>query len=340
MTLTRRFFLLFGLLLLTSTFYLPRRYELTYPQPLGPQLDDYIQRRYRNAVEDDLPDLVLVGDSVLELGVNQDQLAELTGKKVYKIGLFGAASAEWYLIIKNNILQAEHKPRVVIIFFRDSILTAPAYRVTGKYFQRVDELATPDDSVLLQKAYINTMNPLEKWADQYLPLYISRLRIRETLDFYLRYSLPRLAGCDTACTDNATLQVFQENNIDEKLLVDAVATAESYLYTSERLDFHSQVDKSFLPDILQLARENGVSLILVRTKNLFYPDAPSEPLSLRRYIQNFKTYAEENGVIVLDFAHDERLTPGLFYDPLHFTEEGARVFTNLLAEALAPYIQK
>lgn len=340
MLLTRRFFLLFGLLLLASTFYLPRRYDLAYPQPLGPQLDDYIQRRYRNTVDEIRPNFVLIGDSVLELGVNQDQLTELTGKKAYKIGLFGAASAEWYLIFKNNILQADYRPETVIIFFRDTILTAPAYRVTGKYFQRVDELATPEDTVLLQKAYINTMNPLEKWADQYLPLYISRLRIRETLDYYLRYSIPALLGCDATCTDNATLQVFQENNIDEKLLVDAVATAESYLYTSERLDFQGQVDKSFLPDIIQLARENGVTLILARTKNLFYPDAASEPLSLRAYIRDFKAYAAENGVTVLDFAHDERLTPDLFYDPLHFTEEGARVFTSLLAEALTPYIEK
>ncbi|MEW5830247.1 MAG: hypothetical protein AB1846_15250 [Chloroflexota bacterium] len=37
---------------------------------------------------------------------------------------------------------------------------------------------------------------------------------------------------------------------------------------------------------------------------------------------------------------DERMTPDLFYDPLHFTEEGARVFTNLLAEALIPYVTK
>ncbi len=340
MFLTRRFFLLFGLLLLASTFYLPRRYGLTLPQPIGPQLDDYIQRRYRNTVNELQPDLVLVGDSVLELGVNQDQLAELTGKKVYKIGLFGSASAEWYLIIKNQLLEADHSPDAVLIFFRDSILTAPAYRVAGKYLLRVDELSTPEDTLLLQKAYINAMNPLEKWADRYLPLYISRLRLRETLDFYLRYSLPRLTGCDIECTDNATLQVFQDNNIDEKLLVDAVATAESYLYAPQRLDFAGQVGKSFLPDMIQMARENDVTLILVRTRNLFYPDAPSEPLALRRYIRDFKAYAAENGVTVLDFAHDERLTPDLFYDPLHLTEDGARVFTSLLAEALIPHLKK
>jgi lysophospholipase L1-like esterase len=92
--------------------------------------------------------------------------------------------------------------------------------------------------------------------------------------------------------------------------------------------------------MIHLAQKNNIQLILVRTKHLTYPTEASEPLALREYMQKFKAYAAQNNITVLDFAHDERLTPDLFADSHHLTEAGKAVFTEMLAEALKLILSK
>jgi hypothetical protein len=330
-----RYILSLGILLAITSLIIPMRYDLSYPKKLGPKFDNSIRRQYMRDIVEKNAELVLIGDSVLVLSVDPEQLEQLTGKSTYSLSIPGSASAVWYLAMKNVIAKSTHKPRYVIIVFRDTILTAPGYRVNGKYFTLVDMLANTDDTLVIQKSFIQQMSPAEQWADRYLPLYGSRLRLRETLDYYTRYTLTNLTGCDPQCNDNANFTVFQDLNLDSNLLVEAIATAESYLYTPKQMDFAAQLDQSFLPDIIRLAQENNLQLILVRTKHLDTPTEASESAPLKGYIQALKSYAEQNGVIVLDFAYDKRLTSDLFVDSHHLSEAGSIVFTKMLAEALA-----
>jgi hypothetical protein len=181
---------------------------------------------------------------------------------------------------------------------------------------------------------------VEQLADQYLPIYGSRLRLRERLDYSIRYSLPAIFGCDVHCTDKANVKVFKDNNLDPNLLIDAVASAESYLYTPDKLDFNRQLEQSFLPEMVRIARENKIQLILVRTKHLDDLDEASESAGLQNYIRALKTYAAQNNIILLDFAHDPRLTKNLYFDNYHTRKTGEVVFTNILAEALRPILNK
>ena len=335
-----RFILSLSVLLVITALIIPMRYDVSYPKPLGPKFNNEIRMQYREDIVKKNADLVLLGDSVLVLSVDAQQLEQLTGESTYRMGIPGSASAVWYLAMKNIIARSPHKPQYVIIVFRDTILTAPGYRVNGKYFTLVDMLANTDDTLVVQKAFIQQMSPVEQWADRYVPLYGSRLRLRETVDYYIRYSLTNLIGCDPQCNDNANVAVFQDLNLDTNLLVEAIATAESYLYTPEQLDFAAQLDRSFLPDIVALAKENDIQLILVRTKHLDDPTEATESAALKDYIKSLKDYAEKNGVIVLDFAHNERLTSDLFVDTHHLSPVGSTVFTKMLAEALAPILKK
>jgi hypothetical protein len=335
-----RYILCLTILLIITSVAIPLRYDVTYPKKLGPKFNNEMRTQYRGDIVNKNANLVLVGDSILATSINPTQLEQLTGESTYNIAIPGSASAVWYLAMKNIIAKSEHKPRYVAIIFRDTILTAPGYRVNGKYFTLVDMLADTDDSLVIQKSFIQQMSFLEQWADRYLPLYGSRLRLRETVDYYIRYSTPNLIGCDQKCNDNANIAVFQDLNLDANLLVEAIATAESYLYTPEQMDFAGQLDKSYLPDIVELARENNIQLILVRTKHLDDPTEASESASIKGYIQALKAYAEQNGVIVLDFAHDERLTSNLYVDSHHLSQAGSTVFTQMLADALTPILKK
>ncbi len=315
--------------------YALKRYDLPYPFPLGPQFDNVIRQNHTKAIDETAPEIVLIGDSTLTMGVDPKQFAALTGKSVYSIDLPGSASTLWYLIIKNNIMQSARPPQTLIVFFRDTTLTMPEYRVLGQYFEQIDEYANKDDVVLIERAFINPMSPLEKFAEAYIPAYSARWQMREQIEETLRARPAALAGCNADCVNSALAKVFNQSNTNVLELNQAISAADENLYTRRKLDFNARVDESFLPEIIKLANQKNMRLIFVRIKTMqFTGPFPA----LDAYMSSLQTYAEKHNAILLDFGKDPRLTPPLFMDVLHLNENGKMVFTNILAEAVTPIL--
>jgi hypothetical protein len=336
-----RNYLIATTLLLGALFiHIPIRYATPYPNDIGPQLDDRIRTTYIDLLDEEQPEILLFGDSMLGPAVDENFVAAKLGKKTRLISLPGTASTIWYLIIKNNIVLAEHTPKYLVVFFRDSMMTVPGYRVTGRYFDQIDEFASPQDTLLIERAYINQMTPLEKFMEAYIPLYSSRWTIRESIDYYIRYPLGNiLLDCDTACMDYAMEVVFEESNLDVTFLSDAIGAADDYLYSEATLDFDGQVDTSFLPEVVRLCRENGIQLVLVRVPIQRFYEPGSEPPGLSAYIQSLDGYLDANDVPYLDFDQGKRMPFEYFSDTLHLNEDGKAVFTQQLTEALTTIVK-
>jgi hypothetical protein len=306
---------------------------------IGPQFDARIRPLYTNTLNEKQPDMFLIGDSMLAAAVNEDAVTDQLDKSIHMAGLPGTASTIWYAMIKNNIVVAEHRPEYLIIFFRDSLMTVPGYRVTGRYLELVDEFAAPTDTVLIERAYINQMTPLERFTEAYVPLYGARWAIRESIDHSIRYLLGKeLLDCDQTCMDYAMEFVFVGNNLDLTFLSEAINAADDYLYTIDALDFKEQVDKSFLPEIIRLCQENNIQLILVRVPILRFENEYTSPAQLDSYIQDFSSYLKENDVPFLNL--DQKDMPAdHFTDALHLNEQGKALFTQKLIEGLQPIIK-
>lgn len=327
-----RYLLLFSILIPVTWVKISRAYDLEIPRAPGPAFDNRVRKLYINRLENDRPDMVMLGDSTLLDGVDPDRLSELTGLKVSSFDVPGSASAFWYLVLKNNIVEAEYKPKYVMVLFRDTILTAPGYRVHGSYFIQLDEFAQRNEPVLLERAYLNLMNPLEKLAEGYFPLYGARVQIRREIDALIRYTLPAWLGCDRECNDSSMYEMFTAADLEPGQLQNAIAAAEGYLYTNRQLDFDRQIDHSFLPEMIRLTGDNDIQLILVRLKNLTAGER--ETSSIKRYTAALSEYLTRQGVLFLDFGRDPRLTYRYFVDSLHLTREGEALFTEMLAERL------
>jgi hypothetical protein len=276
----------------------------------------------------------MLGDSMPGDDIDVQLADERIAPTFELVSLPGTASTVWYLIVKNNIMVAEHKPKYLVLFFRDSLMTVPSYRTTGRYFELVDEFAAPSDTLLIERAYINALTPLEKFAEARLPFYGSRWKIRQSIDYYIRYFVGRLLlKCDTACMDKSMETVFAQDNFDSTLLSDAINTADDYLYTRQALDFDTQIGQSFLPEIVRMCRENGIQLILVRMPTLRFKEPGTKPVGLDKYLQKLSAYLNENNVAYLDF--DQGTLPAKYFrDVLHLNEQGRLVFTGELTEAL------
>lgn len=323
-------------LVLVSIFLLPRHYNISYPAPLGPTFNPDLKKEYIRDIEVNQPDIVLIGDSVLYEGVDPDQLSNELGVKSYSMARVGAGTASWYLTIKNIILASQYRPKYVVIFFRNTMLTVPQYRTTGRYFELLDDFAEKNEPLVSKLAFIDQMSPIEQFAQKYIPVYSARLEIRQDLDHLIRYTPTSiLAGCDRACTDDAVSSIFGRE-VDPIALDQLMEDAASTLYAPQEMNFDKQVNDSFLPYMIQLAQKNNINLIFVRTKV-----NGNEPLALERYAKSLNAYLkDQKNVYLVDFTHDPRILPEYFVDSLHMNAHGKQVFTTFLADEFKKIIKK
>lgn len=313
---------------------IPGWLDIEFPRQPGPEFDRQMRRSYLNLLDDEKPDIVIMGDSTMRDGVDPDLLSTLTNRKVASIDLPGSASAFWYLIIKNNLVIATHRPEAIVIVFRDTMLTAPGFRVHGGYFVKLDEFAAQHEPVLLERAYLNQMSPVEIWAERYFPLYGARDKIRERIDSLIRYFIPGWLNCNRECTDQNLSETFITSDLEPGQLRDAMASVERYLYAPSQLDFEKQVDHSFLTEIIRITEERGIQLVVVRIKNQITGIGSRETAALKKYISDLSDYLDSQGVIFLDYGREPSLSNKHFKDILHLNSEGEVVFTQLLAEGL------
>ena len=336
----RQYMIVLLVMIILLSAYLPARYDSPYPRPITPQFDTYVRKVYMEEIGAQQADAVLLGDSMLNPAVDPAVLGERLGLTFYPIGLPGSASTLWYLITKNNIVDAQPRPKYLFIFFRDSMMTVPGYRVTGRYFEQIDEFARPQDGELIQRAYLDQMNPLEKIAEAYLPIYGLRWRIREGVDTRMRYTLPSsVLGCEKPCMDNAMEVVFGSLNIDLVFLSEALAAADDYIYSRQGLDFENSVADSFLPDLINLCEHNDIQLVLVRMRTLRFIRPGSEPPALGEYGEQLRAYLEARGVLYLDYSDYAALNENYFADPVHMNDNGKVFFTELFGNDLEPMLK-
>lgn len=338
-----RFFLRFLLILLAAlaalTACLPRRYGMPWPEQPGPRFDNNIRSAHTRIIEEGGVKIVLLGDSVLEQGVDAAALSVKLGIPAHAIAVPGSTSAFWYLILKNVILQAAPQPDAVALLFRDTILTLPNYHVQGGYINELDQFATAHEDVLQERAYLNFMNPFEKAALSYLPLYRNGQQFKERVDDRVRGLLPgAFFSYNDESLARADAAVYHVENLRPEFVHEALAGDEDFLFTRFAMNFDARIEQSFLPEIVRLARENNVRLILVHERTQIFPSAEAEPKALRVYKQKLAAYLEQNNVTLIDFSYDPRLPKSYFVDILHMNAAGKALFTQLLAKALRPLL--
>ena len=306
---------------------LPQWLPIHYPRVLGPVFSADIRKDFQNLIDEQKPQVLLLGNSVIKMGIDESQFETLTGRKILNFRFPGTASAYWYLMIKSNIATASKPPKYLLLFFLDNLLTTPDLGVNGSYQTMINELAGENETVLLQKAYLNQLNPVEGYLDSHYPLFGERQTLKDKIDNRIKYTLPQLLqNCAKPCLDKALDTVFDQKNMLQQ------RDFNLEIWTDKDWDFNALVEKSFIPDMIQITREKGINLILVREKNARVMTLEDESPDMRKYYQDMADYLKKEGVPLLDFAHDPALTLEMFLDDMHLNPQGKLVFTRLVAE--------
>ena len=84
------------------------------------------------------PGYVVIGDSMAGTRVDERRLVELTGVQVAPLLQPGSGSAFWYLALKNWVIASGIRPRMVLIFFRDTNLTDVMFRLDEQFRWALD----------------------------------------------------------------------------------------------------------------------------------------------------------------------------------------------------------
>lgn len=313
------------------------RYHAAYPGAVGPELDDFVSTQYLEALSAQQPQVVVLGDSMVQENVDAKALASRLGRSVYSIGYPGSSSAVWYLIVRHEIAGAPAQPQTLVILFRDTMLTQPSHRISPFGNESVDVFASMEDRLVLERAFLNQINPLGWLMEAYVPFYTSQGEIQAEVSQALRYGSARwVLGCNRKCVDDAVLTVLARNRMSDATLQQEVVSVESPLYSARALDFNARLEESFLPEIVRLCRENDIELIFVRSRKQYYAGMPAEPRGLQTYLDGLQDYLASQGAAYLDMNGDPRLVPSIYTDPVHVSEAGRQVFTQVLADLLAP----
>ncbi len=311
--------------------FLPRWQSQSYPRTLGPQFSSHIRLGLQKPINTQQPQDILLGNSVIVNGLDPDLFQSITGRKTLHFSFNGAASAYYYLILKNIIATAQSSPKYVLLFFIDNWLTRPELMVSGgPFLQIMDEVAGDDEEVLLRKAYLNQLDPYMAYLDSNIMFFGERQTLKGKIDARLKYPLSDwFLDCGKTCLDTALDTAFYYENM---LPVPDPAERFRDEWSGREWDFHGRLADSFLPDILEVARQNDLRLVFVREKNSRFMTQEEETADMRRYFQDLAAYLHQQGIPLLDFAHDPALGVELFHDQMHFNPEARPVFTRLVAE--------
>ena len=284
---------------------------------------------------------VLIGNSMLNTRIDNDQLKEISGVKARKVSRGGSQTGLWLLFLKSVVLQSGSRPALLTIFFRETDLTWPELRVDGLNKSIVDQLEAQKEpewqQVLMRpkSAGSGIMAQLENSLDEFFPSddlrpnsrrhiqnrsfrmtrvgtdvngSIRRIQLNERFDLkHLRHDLggDRAAAGGTAQSEDSTGQVVDPGFYEDGPTV-----------------FDPSPDVSFLPHLVSLCKQHNIQLHFHRIKRRPFADGTRpDTAALKTYMTALSQYLQKEGCLLTDESEDPSLTLDMYADGDHISAD-------------------
>lgn len=282
-------------------------------------------------------DWTLIGNSMLGVNVDQQVLANESGKSIEFLTTGGVDTAWQYLAMKNIALspEKEHKPDAIVLVTLGSLLTNPLSSIYSSQQSKILAISTSEEPVLNTVAYETTMNPLQFWMFNNIPFYRAREEIRSAI-----YPFARAIGSKITGISQSTISEDVGIVLNFSTLAAERAKAEIQLAKDYENDFELEkdIEHTLLPYMIDLAKESGVKLVVVRVKGVIYTTR-SMNKEEKLYTEKLQKYLQENGVLFLDYSENKTLTKKDYKSGNHLSPEAAKVFARMLAEDLGSLLR-
>jgi len=286
------------------------------------------------------PEVVLIGDSVLGGSIDPLLFAKMTGTRdVELLWNGGAASAAWYLLLKNYIVASGIHPRLVFIFFRERMLTDATFRTTPTYRRFLESIRHEKEPVyrdILQDEEANEESVLGRFIDWLYPLNSRRHVQAEKIS---RLAFRIAAGGSRI----GPLRRRVNETFDVAKLRDEVMDESTELSGAKAEEFNPDPRHSFLPHLIAAAKQAGIPLCFVRQKRYPLPDGTTpQSESLRRYIARLRAWLESEGCTLIDLTNDSEPDQSMYNKPGddHMRPAAKEKMTEIYARKLGPLLHR
>jgi hypothetical protein len=302
---------------------------------------------FRREPIDDLrtmrPGYVIVGDSMAGR-LDVARLTSLTRQNVAPILQNATGSAHWYLVLKNYVVASGIRPKWVLVFFRDTNLTDPLFRLGGEYRGVLDQVALDREDELNAVISARTQGgwfrahtlTTDRWSrvhtliDRMYGVERSRVWVEPAMTAWLaRVAVGR---------QRRRAFLADVNTMFELDRLRPLASADIGAPEDRDLDFRSNVTSSTLPLFLQLAKQHGLNLCFVRV--LRRPQngrPPDEPAALTQYVRDLREYIEARDAVFMDDRDDPEMARIAYADGDHIARAETGHYTELFLARLARF---
>ncbi len=309
------------------------------------------------------PDHVFIGSSLLLSRMDTRHFSEMTGgQSGYILGDVASMSALWFLWLKNSLIPSAIKPKTVFLFFRRTDLTDPIYGTESLFVREKIRANSIGEEPVIERVFAANKDFISRFGEWLLKLY----PIQETwqkrgkwfmdsagyffmLPGYADYKWRSIIAPETVTRaervkmmrlraefsrDMAT-KVFADNN----LRIQNERYVKPVVYKG-RYDFARRLPLSFLPDIVRLAKEADLNLVLVQMQSRPNRDGSiTGGVATERYTADLAAYAEQNGVLLYDFTGDSEITWSMYQDGGHIAAEYKRTWTEIFVKRLGEHLR-
>ncbi len=325
--------LMFAIVIALNLLFFPGRKSLIDHTPHWPDAPSIIIRdSIMLRIDTVKPQVVLVGNSMVGRSVHPEYFNTLTKIPTLILAPGGSGSAWWYLAFK-NMLCVKQIPTVAF-FFRDNELTDPTYNVTDEYKSTIDLMCSSNEPLLDRLAYYNNMSDFELKVNQNWPLYQKRKEVKTDVDAAIKKKVYRWFSDLKDGNAQAPIdRMFADTNMNVALFTKFQFKSDKRKHSE--FDFKTALDKSFLPEILALAKQNNIKLIFVRVKRRRDVIPNSQPPELVAYINDLTEYFKKENIVFIDYTSDKRITEDFYSDGDHMDRHDRPMyFTQMVADTL------
>lgn len=285
------------------------------------------------------PDVVMIGDSVLGGSINPQLFAQETGlRSVELLWNGGAASAAWYLLLKNYVVAAEIQPQLVCIFFRERMLTDATFRTTPTYRRFLESLRHPKEPVyrMVLQSDDENKSALGRAIDWLYPLNTRRHVQQEKISrFAFRVAA---GGVSIGPLRRRVNEIFDPVKLREEIMNESAE-----LSGEAPEEFTADPKRSFLPHIVETAKQAGLRLCFVREKRYPLPNGTTpQPEDIQRYTADLRQWVESQGCLFVDLTTNPTPDQSMYTKPGddHIRKGAKDEATKIYAEKLRPLLRQ
>ncbi len=261
--------------------------------------------RAASALKRARPEFVFIGSSMVGTRFDEAELRRLLKpRRVSVLGLSGMMSSGWYLAFKNLVIASGQHPRT-FVFFREQELTDPRRWVQGPNGRKkIERFSLPEEPVLDRKLAPRLNEPIahfEWYRKRVVPLELLREKTEPLLEHTgeLGSRLTSPASKDTRARTRAINDLFAMSNLR---VMESTAEPETTSVNDVQV-FEEVVAQSFLPDIIELAKADGIPLTFVRVRTRAAAMGEPKKAAEQRYDSSLEAYLEARGAEFYDL-HD------------------------------------